>query len=49
MMRTGYDMSAVLALGRAKGVPSAAIGEFFPMIEQIAVRRWTGGGTDDGT
>ena len=47
ILRTGYDMTAVLALGQARGVPAAAIGAFVPMIEEIALRHWAEHGAAD--
>jgi len=38
LMRTGYDMTAALALAAARGVTAATVAEFLPIIEQAAVR-----------
>ena len=43
---TGFDMTAVLALGAALGVPAVAIAEFFPTIEAVAVRQLNERGSD---
>ncbi len=37
LIRTGYDMTAVMAMAAARAVPPAAVAEFLPIIERAAI------------
>lgn len=44
----GFEMANVLALGRARGLPDALMGEFLPDIETAMVAKLAEGRGSDG-
>lgn len=44
---TGWDMTAVLAMGQAMGLPPALVADVLPAIEAVMVRKMREGQQDE--